>query len=169
MAWRRIGDRPLSELMLIRFTDAYMRYKGRWVKARVCVVGCVWVHLQNGVAFWNMTFLCTPFLGNALESRNIMKWRTYKRVNCSRKALTTYWLYVNHSDTEYHENYVHSMYLFCWYVQFVHIIQGWVAITPAIVYYCASEATLGILYIYNKSSQWLPNTPFASNSECLVS
>ena len=26
MAWRRIGDKPLSELMLTRFTDAYMRY-----------------------------------------------------------------------------------------------------------------------------------------------
>ena len=26
MAWRRIGDKPLSEPMLTRFTDAYMRY-----------------------------------------------------------------------------------------------------------------------------------------------
>ena len=26
MAWRRIGDKPLSELMLTRFTDAYMRH-----------------------------------------------------------------------------------------------------------------------------------------------
>ena len=26
MAWRRIGDKPLSELMLSRFTDAYMRH-----------------------------------------------------------------------------------------------------------------------------------------------
>ena len=26
MAWRRIGDKPLSEPMLFRFTDAYMRY-----------------------------------------------------------------------------------------------------------------------------------------------
>ena len=26
MAWRRIGDKPLSETMLTRFTDAYMRY-----------------------------------------------------------------------------------------------------------------------------------------------
>ena len=25
MAWRRIGDKPLSEPMLNRFTDAYMR------------------------------------------------------------------------------------------------------------------------------------------------
>ena len=25
MAWRRIGDRPLSELMLTQFTYAYMR------------------------------------------------------------------------------------------------------------------------------------------------
>ena len=27
MAWRRIGDKPLSESMLTSFTDAYMRYK----------------------------------------------------------------------------------------------------------------------------------------------
>ena len=27
MAWRRIGDKPLSESMLTRFTDAYMRYQ----------------------------------------------------------------------------------------------------------------------------------------------
>ena len=26
MAWRRIGDKPLSESMLTRFTDAYMRH-----------------------------------------------------------------------------------------------------------------------------------------------
>ena len=26
MAWRRIGDKPLSEPMLTRFSDAYMRH-----------------------------------------------------------------------------------------------------------------------------------------------
>ena len=26
MAWHRIGDKPLSELMMIRFTDANMRH-----------------------------------------------------------------------------------------------------------------------------------------------
>ena len=26
MAWRRIGDKPLSESILTRFTDAYMRH-----------------------------------------------------------------------------------------------------------------------------------------------
>ena len=25
-AWRRIGDKPLPEAMLIQFTDAYMRH-----------------------------------------------------------------------------------------------------------------------------------------------
>ena len=30
MAWRRIGDKPLSESMLTRFTDAY---RGRWVNS----------------------------------------------------------------------------------------------------------------------------------------
>ena len=28
MAWRRTGDRPLPEPMLIQFTDAYMRHLG---------------------------------------------------------------------------------------------------------------------------------------------
>ena len=28
MAWYRIGDKPLSELMVTRFTDAYMRHQG---------------------------------------------------------------------------------------------------------------------------------------------
>ena len=33
IAWRRIGDKPLSELMLTRFTDAYIcDTRGRWVK-----------------------------------------------------------------------------------------------------------------------------------------
>ena len=31
MAWCRIGAKPLSEPMLTRFTDAYMRHWGRWV------------------------------------------------------------------------------------------------------------------------------------------
>ena len=26
MAWRRIGDKPLSELMMTQFTDAHMRH-----------------------------------------------------------------------------------------------------------------------------------------------
>ena len=28
MAWRRIGDKPLPELMLTRFIDAYMKHSG---------------------------------------------------------------------------------------------------------------------------------------------
>ena len=36
MAWRRIGDKPLSEAMLTWFTDAYMRTLGaRWVNQQV--------------------------------------------------------------------------------------------------------------------------------------
>ena len=30
--WRRKGNKPLSKTMLTRFTDAYMRHGGRWVK-----------------------------------------------------------------------------------------------------------------------------------------
>ena len=35
MAWRWIDDKPLSELMLIRFTDAYMRHLGDMIWAFV--------------------------------------------------------------------------------------------------------------------------------------
>ena len=28
MAWRRTGDKPLSDPLLSQFTDAYMRHKG---------------------------------------------------------------------------------------------------------------------------------------------
>ena len=31
MAWRRIGDKPLSVPMLTQFTDAYVWHWGRWV------------------------------------------------------------------------------------------------------------------------------------------
>ena len=32
MAWRQIGNKPLSEPMLPWFTDAYTQHWGRWVK-----------------------------------------------------------------------------------------------------------------------------------------
>ena len=32
MAWNQTGNKPLSELMLTQFTDAYIWHKGRWVK-----------------------------------------------------------------------------------------------------------------------------------------
>ena len=35
MAWHPIGDKPLSEPMLTRFTDAYMPHQGRRVNAIV--------------------------------------------------------------------------------------------------------------------------------------
>ena len=35
MAWRRIGDKPLSEPMLTRFTDAYMRHSGEMSQWRI--------------------------------------------------------------------------------------------------------------------------------------
>ena len=45
MAWRRIGDKPLSEPMLTRFTDAYMPHCGAyilligsWRKALVSII-----------------------------------------------------------------------------------------------------------------------------------
>ena len=37
MAWRRPGDKPLSEPMLTQLTDAYMGTRGRWVKLLACV------------------------------------------------------------------------------------------------------------------------------------
>ena len=35
MAWRRTGDKPLSEPMLTQFTDAYMRHLGRSVYRKI--------------------------------------------------------------------------------------------------------------------------------------
>ena len=32
MAWRRTGDKPLSEPMMTQFNDAYMRTRPQWVK-----------------------------------------------------------------------------------------------------------------------------------------
>ena len=36
MAWCRMGDKPLSEQMLTRSTDAYIRHWGKWVKSERC-------------------------------------------------------------------------------------------------------------------------------------
>ena len=36
MAWRRTGAKPLPELMLAQFPDAYMRTMGRWVNHVTC-------------------------------------------------------------------------------------------------------------------------------------
>ena len=36
MAWRRIGDKSLCEPMLTRFTEAYMRHKGKMSEANLC-------------------------------------------------------------------------------------------------------------------------------------
>ena len=37
MNWRQKGDKPLSETMLARFTDSYMRHYGemRWLKTEL--------------------------------------------------------------------------------------------------------------------------------------
>ena len=40
MAWRRIGDKPLSELILTQFTNAYMRHQGGMSCIRVLVTTC---------------------------------------------------------------------------------------------------------------------------------
>ena len=45
MAGRRTGDKPLPEAMMTQFTDAYLRYKGRWVK-EVC-------HNRRGVSVYS--------------------------------------------------------------------------------------------------------------------
>ena len=33
MVWYLFGDKPLSEPMLTRITDAYMRHEGRWINS----------------------------------------------------------------------------------------------------------------------------------------
>ena len=42
MAWRRIGDKPLSEPMLTQYTDAYMRHYGEisWASYTTVPPGC---------------------------------------------------------------------------------------------------------------------------------
>ena len=46
MAWRRIGDRPLSKSMLTWFTVAYMRHQGRWVNRMRCSKASKSISLQ---------------------------------------------------------------------------------------------------------------------------
>ena len=41
MAWRRIGDKPLPEPMLIQFNDAYMRH---WGEMSLCFPTISWFH-----------------------------------------------------------------------------------------------------------------------------
>ena len=38
MAWRQTGDKPLPELMLTQFIDAYMRSWGRWVNYSIVIM-----------------------------------------------------------------------------------------------------------------------------------
>ena len=66
LAWHRVGDKPLSEPMLIRFTDAYMRHYGEMsylCNSVSCVthttVGNVKVHfIIKCKTYWKSTRGC---------------------------------------------------------------------------------------------------------------
>ena len=51
ITWRRIGDKPLPQTMLIQFTDAYIYGTGgRWVKS---IGHLSWILVwSNGLYFW---------------------------------------------------------------------------------------------------------------------
>ena len=56
MAWRRTGDKPLSEPMLTRFTDGYMRHF-HFPNCSSCLLFVPWTELQMQSLIWNLTRL----------------------------------------------------------------------------------------------------------------
>ena len=75
MAWRRIGDKPLSEPMLTRFTDPYIcGTRGRWVNIKQLGK---WFKMQ--FRFWimfiiNVAFLCEISQTQWIFSQNFGYW-----------------------------------------------------------------------------------------------
>ena len=77
MAWHRIGDKPLSEPMLTRFVDAYMRHQGE--------MGWSW-YQSHHFACWLYPVLYKICL--------LVSYRTYHSHNGSRKLVNS-WCYFN--------------------------------------------------------------------------
>ena len=50
MAWRRTGDKPLSEAMMTQFTDAYMRHQGEMSFKKILsyLIACYILELWSG-------------------------------------------------------------------------------------------------------------------------
>ena len=62
MAWRRAGDKPLSEPMLTLFTDAYMRHQGRWVKAWRHMISEVVCNCNSGSTWCDFNHVCEEII-----------------------------------------------------------------------------------------------------------
>ena len=78
MAWRRIDDKLLSESMLTRFTDAYMRHYGRWVN--VC-----WIKQQH----WS-------------TKAATLSMHCYYRYICDDVNTYTAQVYISNTDNKYY-------------------------------------------------------------------
>ena len=67
MAWRRIGDKPLSEQILTRFTDAYTR--GRWVNCNSHLVS----YLTSSWEIWlNKCSTISKVLFHSLQNEDFV-------------------------------------------------------------------------------------------------
>ena len=64
MAWRRIGDKPLSEPMLTRFTEAYMRHSGEMSLGNPLVTWWIPHHKVGSGSCFNIKII---FLGMAIS------------------------------------------------------------------------------------------------------
>ena len=94
MTWRRIGDKPFSEPMLIYFTDVYMRHKGemcfnqyalfRFGGHHTGFATLVRDYFLNAPRQWEATLHCNAFshwLGP------FTKWPLLARCNCAIASL----------------------------------------------------------------------------------
>ena len=74
MAWCQIGDKPLSELMLNRFTDDP---RGKWVKQRWSIISswgmCFMMTSSNGNIFRVTGHLCGEFTGEFTAQRPVTR------------------------------------------------------------------------------------------------
>ena len=79
MAWRRTGDEPLPEPMLIQFIDAYMRYSMGWVTGQIPMTTILCRRTQilswhpSHYRFFNRTRNCIKTCDSP-EKHNIFTW-----------------------------------------------------------------------------------------------
>ena len=128
MAWRWICDKPLSEPMLTRFTDACMRPRGRWVKSPpgiICSLTSSAVH-GSMVTKW-LHFICTiysPWNFNGviwlIEEKNRMREVLHNINICptifkpARFFHRFWWWHANYISKKNENFYVGTWILFSW-------------------------------------------------------
>ena len=89
LAWRRIGDKPLSEPMPTQFTNAYMGHQGRWVNSKQCH----WWSSGKSVSMicwrfeWNS---CSNHMANSNTEtvKSYTKWNNYLLIMISYEHQT---------------------------------------------------------------------------------